>query len=107
MLCHACKSINIDALIPPQSALEAGTISGTTQHATFGALQEAARDGCALCAAINDCAPRLRRMQGDPVELKMQLRGHANAWYEGGCRLFVSCGAVVIARLEVCVARGR
>ena len=113
MLCQICQTINIDALIPPESALDNGTISGTTHHSTFANLQNAASAGCELCKAVDRCAhkqirqeARLRRLLGYPVELKMHLKGHANSEYEGACKLFVSCQATIVAQLEVYVARG-
>jgi len=113
MLCDICKSINIDELIPPESTLVAGILSGTRHHATFSELEAAAAAGCELCTAIELRAHELvtqpaifKRLRNNSVGLKMQLKGHANPGYRGGCRLWASCQGRIIARLEVYVPRG-
>ena len=110
MLCNVCSNINVDELIPPQ---ESDILSGTRQHATYQALEDAAKAGCDLCKAIEALAvdmvtqpARLNRMRKLAVQLKMRLPGGASSEYQGGSKLMVSCGATIIAQMEVYVPRG-
>ena len=110
VLCNICSNINVDELIP---ARKSDNLSGTTQHASYEALENAAKAGCDLCKIIETIAvdtatglARLNRIRRLAVQLKMRLQGSASPQYQGGSRLLVSCGATPIAQMEVYVPRG-
>jgi hypothetical protein len=110
MLCNICSNINVDELIPPR---ESDVLSGTRQHGTYHALEAAAKAGCDLCKAIETIAvnmvnqpARLNRIRQLPVQLKMRLQGSTRPQYQGGSKLMVSCGATIIAQMEIYVLRG-
>lgn len=114
MLCSVCGNINVDDLIPAPALLQSGVISGTTHHASYEDLEDAAKNGCVLCKTIHGSSTgsgkqpaKINRMRKFPVQLKLLLQGNANPGYQGGTRLVVSCGGGIIASFEAYVPRGR
>jgi hypothetical protein len=107
MLCDICSNINIDELIPLG---QSDRHSGTHHHASYQALENAAKAGCELCRVIEIISTiepaMLNRIRQLPVRLKMRLHSSASSFYQGGSRLMVSCGATIIAQVEAYVPRG-
>jgi hypothetical protein len=114
MLCNVCSNINVDELIPAPALFRAGVVSGTGHHARYEDVENAAKNGCLLCKIIDGSLTRLskqqakiNRMRKFPVKLKMLLHGNQNPGYQGGTKLFVTCGGEIIANFEAYAPRGR